>query len=93
MAGCSSFVGKADPNDPLPYGPANYDQKVENGAAVFTLSSQGKQAMADKDAGVVKQKKKSGGIFGRRRRRFTQQSANIFDVSGLKPQLTMPAMR
>ena len=58
MAGCSSFVGKADPNDPLPYDPANYDQKVENGAAVFTLSSQGKQAMADKDAGVVKQKKK-----------------------------------
>ena len=58
MAGCSSFVGKVDPSDPLPYASANYDRKEADGAAVFTLSAQGKQAMGDKDAGVVKQKKK-----------------------------------
>jgi len=58
MAGCSSFVGKADPNDPLPYDPANYVKVMEDGVAVYRLSAQGKKAMADKDAGVVKQKKK-----------------------------------
>ena len=57
-AGCSSFVGKADPNDPLPYDPANYVKVMENGATIYRLSEQGKKVMADKEAGVVKQKKK-----------------------------------
>jgi hypothetical protein len=56
--GCSSFVGRADPSDPLAYDPVNYVKVMENGVTNYRLSEQGKKVMADKEAGVVKQKKK-----------------------------------
>ena len=57
-AGCSMFVAKSDSSDPLEFAPANYDQKEENGAAVFTLSAKGEKAKADQKAGIVQKQKK-----------------------------------
>ena len=52
------FVAKSDSSDPLEFAPANYDQKEENGAAVFTLSARGKKAKADQEAVIVQKQKK-----------------------------------